>query len=82
MVDLGKDGCIQEKVVVFRQSDCILATVVVLGKKYLNSGKSGCIRTKMFVFGQSGCNPAEAVLFGQKWLYWDKEVLFVEKSLY
>ena len=58
----GKIGCNQEKVLVFRQSVCILAKVVVLGKKYLNSGKSCCIRTKMFVFGQSGCTPAEVFL--------------------
>ena len=33
----GNSGCIQEKVVVFKQIGCILAKVVVLGKKYLNS---------------------------------------------
>ena len=61
----GKSGCIGEKLlysgklVVFRQSDCIRARslflgksgsiwtkVVVLGQKWLYSGKSGCIRAK------------------------------------
>ena len=41
--------------VVFGQGGCILAEVVVLGKKWLYSGKSGCIRAKMVVFGLSKC---------------------------
>ena len=45
------------KVVVFGQSGCIRANVVVLGKKWLYSGKvvvfgkSCCIRVKVVVFG-------------------------------
>ena len=43
------------KVVVFWQSGCIRAKVVIFGQKWLYSGKSGCIRAKVVVVGQSGC---------------------------
>ena len=38
-------------VVLFGQSICIRARVVVLGQKWLYSGKSGCNRGKVVVFG-------------------------------
>ena len=49
------------KMVVFGQSSCIWAKVVLLGKNWLYSGKSGS-------------NRAKVVLFGQKWLFSDKVV--------
>ena len=39
------------KVVVFGESGCILARVVVFGQSGLYSGKSGCIGEKVVVFG-------------------------------
>ena len=57
--------------VVFGQSDCIRAKVVlfgkmvVFGKKWLYSGKSGCIRQKVDLVFQSGCIWAKIVKFGQ-----------------
>ena len=64
--------------VVFGQSGCIWAKVVVFVKR-LYLGKIGCIRAKwlylgqnwlfsgkVVVFGQSGCIRAKVVLFGQK----------------
>ena len=61
MVDSGTRDYIRTKwlnsgkVIVFRQSGCIRAKVVVLGLKWLYSGKSSCIRAKFVVFGKSGC---------------------------
>ena len=60
--------------VVFVQSGCIRATVVVIWQ-------SGCIRAKVVVFEQCGCNRKyrwsrvkvdvfeKVVVFGQQWLY-------------
>ena len=62
MVVFGKRGFIltkwlyPSKVVVFGQSGCIRAKVVVVGQNLLYSNKSGC-------------NGAKVVVFGQKWLY-------------
>ena len=39
----GQSGCIRAKVVVFGQSGCIRAKVFVLGQKWFCSGKSGFI---------------------------------------
>ena len=47
--------------VVFGQSVCTQAKVVVFGQKWLYSGKSGCIRVRCFLTGK-------VVVFGQKWL--------------
>ena len=44
------------KMVVFGQSCCIWAKVVLIGQNWLYSGKSGS-------------NRAKVVLFGQKWLF-------------
>ena len=57
----GKTGCIQAKVVVFRQKWLFsgkivvigenwlyLMKVIIIGKKLLYSGKNGCIRDKCF----------------------------------
>ena len=49
------------KVVVFWQSDCILAKVVVLGE-------IGCNREKVVLFGQKWLFLGKAIVFGQKWL--------------
>ena len=64
--------------VVFGQSDCILAKVFVFGKvvcigaKVLYSGKSCCILAKVVVFEMSGFNrdnllyASKKVVIGQK----------------
>ena len=44
--------------VVFGQSGCIRAKLVLIGKKWFYSGKSGSIREKAVVFEQSCCNRA------------------------
>ena len=49
-----KSGCIRAKLVVFVQSGCIWAKVVVFGQKWLYWKKSGCSRAKLVIFGQSG----------------------------
>ena len=61
--------------VVFRQTGCIWATVVLFVQKWLYSGKSSCIREKVVVSGQSVCIRAKVFIigknmvgFGQKWL--------------
>ena len=48
----GKSGSIRTKVVVFRQSSCIWAKVVVIGQRWIYSAKSGSTRAKVVVFGQ------------------------------
>ena len=65
--------------VVFGQSGCIRAKVVVFWQKWLYSKRSDCIRAKVVAFGQSGCIRAKVVVLGQKWLYSGK-VLYSEKS--
>ena len=68
MVAFGQSGSNRAQVVVFKQSCCIGATWLYLGKsggtwaKWLYSSKSGCIRAKVDVFGQRGCIRA-------KWLF-------------
>ena len=64
--------------VVFGQSCCIRAKVVVLGQKGLFSDESCSIRAKVVVLGQSGCVRANVIVFGQKLLYSGKVVLFWE----
>ena len=74
--------------VVFRQSGCIWA-------RWLYLGKSGCSRAKVvvlgqiFAFGQTGCLSGKAVVFGHKRLYSGesvcigvKVVVFGQKLLY
>ena len=51
--------------VVFRQSSCIRAKVVVIGQ-------SGSIREKLVILLQSGCNQG-------KWFYSGKVVVFMQK---
>ena len=66
--------------VVFEQSGCIRAKVVVFGKKCLYSGKkwlysegkSGFIRRNRAKWLSSG----KVVVFGKKWLYSGKLVVF------
>ena len=58
--------------VVFGQSGCVRAKVVVIGQRWLYSGKNCCIRAKVVVFGQSGCICAKVVLIEKKWLFSDK----------
>ena len=50
----GNNGCIRAKVVfvvIFWQSDCNRAKVVLLGQKWWYSGKSGCMRAEVVVLG-------------------------------
>ena len=67
MVVFGQKWLYFDKVVVFRQSNCVRV-------KLLCSGKSGCIRAdwlslgKMVVFEQSGC-------IWTRWLYSSKVVV-------
>ena len=71
--------------IVFGQSDCIRAKVVVFRQKWLYSVKVvvfylfGSIRAKVVLIGQSGCIRAKAVVFRQKWLYSVKAVVFGQK---
>ena len=55
--------------VVFWQSGCIPAKVVVLGQNLFYSDKVFFIRPKVVVVGQSVCLRAKVVVIGQKWLY-------------
>ena len=54
--------------VVFGQSGCILAEVVVFGQKQLYLGKIGCIWGKVVILLESGCIRSNVVVFGKKWL--------------
>ena len=60
--------------VVFGEGGCILANVVVIGKKLLYSGKSGCNRANWLCSLKSACIRAKwlysgkVVDLGQKWL--------------
>ena len=47
--------------VVFGQSGCIRAKVVILGQKWFSSGKSGCIREKRLCSSKSGCGQTATV---------------------
>ena len=72
--------------VLFGQSGCISAKVVVIVQKWLYSGKvdvigqSGFNRSKGVLFGQSGCISAKVVVIVQKWLYSGKVVVFGQIS--
>ena len=59
------------KIVVFWQSGCIRAKVVLFGKVVVFEQKL-LYSDKVVVFGQSGCIFAKVVLFGLKWLCWGK----------
>ena len=59
--------------VVFGQSGCIRAKIVVIRQKWLSSEKNGCIRAKMVLFR------AKVVVLRQKWLYSGKVVVFEQK---
>ena len=71
--------------VVFRESACIRAKVVVFGQKWLYSGlqivfvQNRFYSGKVVVFRESGCIRAKVVVFGQRWLYSGKVVVFGEK---
>ena len=49
MVVFGQSGCIRAKMVVIKQK------WLYLGKSGSISGKSSCIRAKVVLFGESGC---------------------------
>ena len=72
--------------VLFVQSCCIWAKVVVFDQKWLYSGKIGFIRAKVFALEQSGCIWAKVVVLGksecirQKWFNSVKDVVFKEKG--
>ena len=51
--------------VIFWQSGCTRAKVVVIGQKWLYLGKSCCIRAKWLYSGK-------VVILGQNWLYLGK----------
>ena len=74
MVVFGQKWLYFDKVVVFRQTNCVWV-------KWLYSGKSGCIHGKWlnlgktYVFEQSGC-------IRSKWLFSGKVVVFGQKQLY
>ena len=53
MVVFGQKLLYSGKVVVFRQTGCIWANVVVFGKVFV-FGQSGCIRSKWLYLGKSG----------------------------
>ena len=53
--------------VVFGQSSCIRAKLVVIGQKQFYSVKSGSTRA-IVVLGQSCCIRVKVVVLGQKWL--------------
>ena len=84
----GKSGCIRgkrlysDKVIVFLQSGCARAKVIVFVQKWLYSGKSGCMRAKVVVFEQNGCNWSKVVVFGQSGCNWVKVVVFGQKWFY
>ena len=59
MIVLGISDFTWEKIVVFVQSGCVRAKVVVSGQNWLYSGK-------VVVFEQSRCILAKPVVFGQK----------------
>ena len=52
--------------VVFRQSGCIGAKVVLVGRVVAFGG--GCINAKVVVIGKNGVNREKVVVIGQKWL--------------
>ena len=54
------------KVVVFGQSGCSRAKVVVFGRKYFLIGQSGCIRAKWLYSGKVVVFWENVVVFGQK----------------
>ena len=77
MVLFGQKLLCFDKVVVFRQSNCVRVKwlysgkVVVFGQKRFYSGKvvvfgqSGCIRGRWLYLSENGCIWAEVVVFGQ-----------------
>ena len=50
--------------VVFGQSGCIRAKLVIIGQKLFYSVKTACIRAKVVLFGQSHCIHAKVVVIG------------------
>ena len=53
--------------VVFENSGCIPAKVVVFGQKWLKVvvlGKNGCVRVKRLYMGKIGCIRAKVAVFG------------------
>ena len=55
--------------VVFGQSDCIRAKVVVFRTRLFYSGKSGCTREKRLYLGKNGCIRSKSGCISvQKWL--------------
>ena len=72
--------------VVFGQSDCFPANVVVFGQKWLYLNESGRYAVKVLVFGQGGSSPAKwffraiVVVFGQNGCIWAKVVVFGENG--
>ena len=61
--------------VVFDQSGCLQAIVVVFGQKWLYCGQSGCMLAKWLYLGKSSCIRA-------KWLYLGKSGCIQAKWLY
>ena len=75
--------------VVFGQSGCIWAKVVVFGQKLfyiwvlrMSSGENGCIPARWLYSGKNCSIQAKLVKFGQKWLYSGIVVVFGQKWLY
>ena len=64
------------KMVVFRQSGCFRAEIVLIGQKWSYLGKSCCIQAKWLYSVKSGCILSKVVVFGQKLLYSGKLVVF------
>ena len=54
---------IRAEFVVIGQTGCILAKVVVFGKKLFSSGKSGYNLAKVFVFVKRGCIRTKVFVF-------------------
>ena len=65
MVVFGQSSCIQAEVVVFVQKGLYSRKVFFIRAKVGVLVQSGCIRAKEVVIGESGCIRAKVVVFGK-----------------
>ena len=81
MVVFGQSGCIRAKVVVFEHNMFFSCKSCCIRAKWLYLGKSSCFRSKVVLFVRSRCIRAKVVIFRQSGCIRAKVFVFGQKWL-
>ena len=82
MLVFGQSGCIRAKVIVFVLKWLYLGKGGIIRQMFLCSCKSCCLGTKVVVLRKKCLYSGKVVVFGRKWLYSSRVDVVGQKWLY